>query len=309
MVTQFNYAQLLPRSTYKDFLLGLQNTLNVVFRFRNDGKVDIIDRNEILTGDAIDINQYRVGNWVMGEKKDVTLKFVPEYDDDDGRYNSGFTDLSDRRADYGEPVADYAALLAIASPTIGELRRVIDTGKIYEYKWKVVRQEDQFLNEVQLDALGWQFVSNGPQPYFYGTAGEEEEIKSAVSALQTDLYGVAYIPSVNQRGNLTMMKNVFEDFTMRLIATDALLLGSQAGLQWDDDYGLFNTRWSKWARFWATRQPVEATFQFPLNVLLYVTENIFSKFRTTEGEFIIEEIETEFNLNMIGETRVKGYKV
>jgi hypothetical protein len=309
MVTQINYASLLPRCSYKDFLLGLQNTLNIIFRFRNDGKVDIIDRNEILSGAAIDIGRYQVGNWLIGEQKDVSLKFVPEYDDNDARYNSGFTDLSDRAADYGAPVADYDALLAIASPVIGELRRVIDTGKIYEYKWKVVRQEDQFLNEIQLDALGWQFVSNGPQPYIYGTASEEEEIKSVISALQHDKFAGFFFPAVNQRGNLSSMKNVYEDFSLRLLATDPLLLGSQAGLYWDDANGLFATRWSKWSRFWATRLPVEASFQFPLNVLLHVNGNIFSKFSTTEGEFIIEEISTVFGMNHIGETTIKGYKV
>ena len=35
---------------------------------------------------------------------------------------------------------------------------------------------------------------------------------------------------------------------------------------------------------------------------------VFSK-KVNKGEFIIEEIETEFGLNTIGKTRIKGYKV
>jgi hypothetical protein len=46
-----------------------------------------------------------------------------------------------------------------------------------------------------------------------------------------------------------------------------------------------------------------------MNVLIYVTENITGKFKTARGEFIIEELETEFSLHNVGVTRVKGYKI
>lgn len=309
MVKYFNYAALLPKSSYKDFLLGIQNMLNVVFRFRSDGKVDIIDRNEILSGTAIDLQQYQVGTWTIGERSNLTLKFIPEYDKDDARYDQYFEDLSDRYTDYKDPVDTYDDLLLIASPEFGELRRVKNTGKIYEYKWKVVSNEDPYGNGEQFDALGWEFVSTGPQPYVYGTGEKEEEIKSAFSALQQETYGVlGTFPFVNQKGNLLSMQSVWKDFTLRLITANPLSLGAQNDLYWEDD-GLFKTRWRTWAQFWATRQPVEAEFQFPLHILLYVTENITSKFRTNDGEFIIEEISTEFGLNMIGSTRIKGYKI
>jgi hypothetical protein len=283
--------------------------LNVVFRFRNDGKVDIIDRNEILSGAAINLQEYHVGHWTIGERANLTLKFIPEYDKDDARYDSQFEDLSDRHADYKDPVATFADLAAIAAPEFGELRRVKDTGKIYEYKWKVVATEDEYGNGEQFDALGWEFVSTGPQPYVFGTGEKEEEIKSAFSALQQETYGMlGTFPIANQRGNLLSMQSVWKDFTLRLLATHPLSLGAQNDLYWED-LGLFETRWRKWAQFWATRKTIEAEFQLPLNVLLHVSENITSKFRTDEGEFIIEEMETEFGLNMIGVTRVKGYKI
>jgi hypothetical protein len=309
MVKNFNYAALLPKSSYKDFLLGLQNMLNVVFRFRTDGKVDIIDRNEILSGTAIDLQQYQVGTWTIGERSNLTLKFIPEYDKDDARYDQNFEDLSDRYQDYKDPVDTYDDLLLIASPDFGELRRVKDTGKIYEYKWKVVASEDEFGNGEQFDALGWEFVSTGPQPYVFANGEKEEEITSAFSALQHEPLLFGKIPVVNQKGNLLSMQSVWKDFSLRLIDANPLSVGAQNSLHWDDAGGLFETRWRKWAQFWATRQPVQSEFQFPLHMLLYVTENITSKFRTNEGEFIIEDIETEFGLNMIGRTKIKGYKI
>ncbi len=55
--------------------------------------------------------------------------------------------------------------------------------------------------------------------------------------------------------------------------------------------------------------PVEGDFNLPLNVLYYVINNITNKFKTQEGEFIIEEMEVEFGLHVIGKTHIKGYKV
>ena len=51
----FKYKDLLPKINLKDFILAIQNLLNVCFHFRHLGKVDIIDRETILTGELIDI--------------------------------------------------------------------------------------------------------------------------------------------------------------------------------------------------------------------------------------------------------------
>jgi len=308
MVNNFNYAALLPKVSYRDFLLGIQNSLNFIFVFDSTGKVDIIDRNEILSGPAIDLNEYQVGTWKMGERKNLALKFNPEYDKEDNRY-SQFEDLSKRYKDYKDPVNTYSDLAQIATPTFGELRRVKDTGKIYEYKWKVVATEDEYGNGEQFDALGWELVSTGPQPFVFGNGDTVEEINTSVSSLQEELFVWVNFPVVNQKGNLLSMQSVWKDFTLRFIATHPLLLGTQAELRWEDALGLFENRWRKWSQFWATRQPVEGEFQLPLNLLKYVNKNITSKFRTNEGEFIIEEIDTEFGLNVIGTTNIKGYKV
>lgn len=303
----FDYKTLLPKISFKDFLIGIQNTLNFIFKFRNDGKVDIIDRNKILTEGAIDLNEYQVGTWKMGERRNVSLKFNPEYDKDDSKF-SDIEDLTERSANFKASVATKAQLLALVSPSFGELRLVISENKIYEYKWMVVAEVNALNMEVQYDVMGWEMVSVGPQPFIYGTMPEREEINSAIGPIQILEYeqGV-WIPELWQKGNLNVMQSAWKDFSLRLLCGN--YTDFPTAMFWEGPDGLFANRWQTWAQFWATRHPFEAEFQFPLNVLVYVNENITSKFRTNDGEFIIDEIDTEFGLNTIGKTTIRGYKV
>lgn len=308
-LVNFNYRDLLPRKSYKDFILGLQNFTNYIFHFRNDKRVDIIDRNEVLNTTSIDLNEYFIGKWNIGERKNVTLKFVSEYDKDDQLYDANFKDLSDRWQDFGEAVNTKDELLAIASPVIGELRMVNYLNEIYEYRWKVIDQSEPTQVEDQIDVLGWEFVSTGPQPFLYGDADEIETIESAISTLQQFYIGISFTPTLSavQKGNINAMRSQWNDFTLRLIPDNvALLLKS---LYWDSSLGLFKTRWIKFARFWKNRLPVSASFNMPMNIVDYVARNITNKFRTNNGEFIIEEMEVEFKLNSIGKTKIKGYKI
>ena len=297
--TEFDYKNLLPKIGLADFLLGIQNFLNFVFFFRNDGRVDIIDRNTILDGTAVDLDQWHVGTWENGERTDVSLKFISEYDKDDGNFGSNFEDLSDRRADFANPVATYTDLALIATPALGELRMVLDENCIYEYKWKVR------FSEKQRDELGWEFVSSGPQPYIYGTSPEIEEIKTTIGPVYMKPEGLTRIPHINQKGNLASIPSVYNNFSLRLVSGNIFFYPDA----WEGDTGLFKRRWERWARFWKNRLAVTAEFNLPLNMISYLTDNITGKFRTREGEFIIEEMECEFGMNQIGKTVIRGYKV
>jgi hypothetical protein len=305
-VDTFRYADLVPQVALKDILLGLQNYLNYVFLFRPFRKIDVIDRNAILEGSAFDLDRYFLGTWVIGEQKDVTLKFLSDFDGEDRMFGQEYHDYSDRRADFGEPVGIRQALENIASPREGELRLVKDENKIYEYRWKVLSSEDILRRETQLDAMGWDFVSSGPQPYLYGDSDEVEEIKSCFSTLQFQS-GIINIPVVLQQGNMKKMKSSFVGFTPRLINSAELLY--PGALNWEGAEGLFKCRWEKWSRLWKQRLPVEGSFDLPLNVLIYVINHITQKYRTLHGEFIIDSVETEFGSNMIGTTRITGYKL
>ena len=306
ILSPFSYKNLLPRVPMKDFILGLQNYLNYVFVFKSLGKVDIIDRNAVLEGEAFDLDPYFSGEWIIGERKDVSVKFISEFDREDRMFGQEYHDLSDRRADFREAVATFTDLEAVANPQIGDLRLVKDENKIYEYRWKVLTSEDIMYRETQFDALGWDFVSSGPQPYVYGESEEIEEITTCFSTLQETREGFG-LPVVLQQGNLDRMKNAWVDFSPRLINTGNLF--HPQALFWEGENGLFEKRWKRFTRFWATRLPVEGEFDLPLNVLYYVMSNITAKYRTMHGEFIIESVETEFGSNMVGKTKIKGYKV
>lgn len=310
VLTTFDYKDLLPRVSLKDFLLGVQNSLNMIFHFKQNNKVDIIDRNAILTGESIDLSSYLVGEWLMGERMDVALKFVPDYDESDGRFANEFIDLSDRRSSFKDPVATYDDLLLVVGPEYGDLRLVKQTNKIYQYTWKVLVSEDALLNESQVDALGWEFVASGPQPYIYRDVEVIEEINTPLSTLQYNpitFFGIPGFKEVRQKGNMNCLRSLWQDIKFRLINSNEVL--NPQALNWEGENGLFEKRWKTWARFWATRQPVEAEFNLPLNVLTYVIDNITNKYRTLDGEFVIDEIEVEISTDLIGKTRIKGYKI
>lgn len=304
VMNTFDYADLLPKKSYKKFLLGLQNSLNYIFHFRQDNKVNIIDRNAVLETTPINLQNYFVNEWQIGERKDLTLKFMPEYDKDDEKFGDEFEDLSDRRSDFEEPAETIVALKALPSPKQGELRLVKEFNQIYEYKWKVISQQNEAKLEDQIDALGWEFASSGPQPYLFGTGDEVEEIHSAFSTLQKTVGGV---PMAVQQGNINSMRSLWNDYTLRLVPPNHILFPE--ALYWEGDNGLFVKRWRKFANFWKNRLEVKGDFNMPMNMIVYVISNITNKFRTDDGEFIIESMETEFTLHAIGTTKINAFKV
>lgn len=300
----FNYNDLLPRKSYKEVLTGIQNLLNYILLFKTNNEVDIIDRNNILNTIAIDLDNYFRGEWSIGEQKNLRLKFVSEIDKDDAKFSDEYEDLSDRWQDFKDPVATVADLDNIVSPDFGELRYVEDVDEVHEYGLYVLAAEDADRIEDQIDVLGWHLVSSGPQPFIYGSGEEEEEIKTSISTTQRTYQGGHL---VKQKGNISKMRSLWNNFTFRLLPGPAVQ--HQHSLYWDGDDGLFNRRWKQWADFWKSRLEVSAEFQLSLNMIIHIQNNITNKFSTIKGEFIIEEMETEIGMHDIGLTKIKGYKV
>jgi hypothetical protein len=315
----FNYADLVPKISIKDFLLGIQNYLNVAFDFLPDRTVKIIDREAIITGPALlDVTPYQVSEWrKIGEKRKTSLKFIPQYDKEDANFGDQFHDLSDRWRDFKAPVDTYNNLLVITSRhnpeadrTLGQLRYVRDENKIYEYKWMVQKTADANGTEEQTNILGWEFVSSGPQYYVFRNGDPEEEIKTAISTLQME----NGLLTARQRGNVNAMRNLWCDFSFRMFFYTGVNSGSVDNIadglscNWEGTNGIFNKRWRNWASFWANCEPLEADFLFPLNVWQYIKNNRTSKFRTEKGEFIIELMDTDFSLAENGLTTLKIWR-
>lgn len=345
----FNYANLLPKYSMKDFILGLQNFLNIVFYFKKHNRVDILDRENIILGriwnestsswddvEPVDLDSYFIDQWQLSDPKSSRLKFMSEYDKNDSFFGDEWHDLSDRWQDLRDDVQTKEQLEDITTDPIGSIRRVKMEEKYYEYKWTThITYDPVTLWEKHTDILAWEFISVGPQYYMCGYGAEVEEIKSCFSTLHRKFFlDDWWFPVTLQRGNMEYMKALWNDFSPRLLfyrgnvkatagnaafndnfMTDddnALVLEwdqNYGVVNWDQDHGLFNRRWKHWSNFWITRQQVAGSFDLPLNVLIFLVNNITRILRTRHGKFIIEEMEVEIGLDQIGRTRIKGYKL
>ena len=306
----FFYKSLVPKIRIKDFLIGLQNLLNICFVFNPKRRIiDIIDREDIVRGETIDISNYLSGFWVMGEQKDTTLKFTFDHDPGDVLFQEQFTDIDKFRDNEKEPVESFADLQAIESPGWDEIRYIKGENRYVQYKLWLFELTNALGETEQQKYLGWDHLTCGFQHGYFNRKKELlEEIKTGFSTISGDQTTLTY-----QKGNIRSELFAFENFTPRLL----FYLGNNNGkyetanisLDWEKpETGLLGTRWRNWSRAWAQRQEVNSEADFPLNVLDYVIRNIYRKFRSNEGVFIIEEMETEFGLNRIGQTRITGYK-
>jgi len=187
-VGTFTYADLMPKISLKNFILSLQNWLNITFQFKIDKTVKVISRNDIPDQTPYTLDSYFLRPWSIGERKDVSLKFIQEQDSKDEIFDNIWHDLSDRRSFFKDPVDTLAELKALASPALGDLRLVRDENKIYEYKWAVFTAENEQRFETQTDICEWVVASIMPQPLFFGDAAEVEEIKSQCSIPHFDAY-------------------------------------------------------------------------------------------------------------------------
>lgn len=308
-INTFDVKNLLPKIKLKDFILDIQNFLNFAFHFKDDNTLDIVDREKVIDQDPVDIDKYHVGQFHTGDQSDVTLKFVSAYDKDDAMFGDDFHDLSHRRNDYGEMVETFEDLQAIEDPQIGEIRLVRRENRVYEYKWQIISTEDLLRYEEQIDALGWEFIANGPQPFHFGDSPEIEEIKTGLStpSRRSGDIGFSWSHVVMQKGNIELSKTTWNDFTFRLMC-DTDIFKSES-LNWEGEAGLYKRRWKKFAPFWRNRLPISGEFRFPVSVLSFVKNNITSKFKTREGTFIIKDIEVEISLYHIGVTNIEGFKL
>ena len=302
----------LPKMKVGDLILSTQNLANVCFHFLPDNTVNILSRESILTGEAIDLDPYFLGIWDIGEQKKVALKFIREHDSNDLVFADRFNDLSDRKSDIREPVADWAEMNAITDAVEGDIRHMTSNNTFYEFKWITQEKVNGMTREGDTtDVLGWEEISIGLQNGWHEYGREEvEEIKSSWSAC----LGNHQLTLVNQQGNMNTWKAKAQAFSPRLMINNPGNSGGTQNANFSFEYekqetGILPKYWKNWNQFWSERLPVSGDFDLPVNVLRHVIYNICSKYRTREGELLIEEMSCELFIDRIGVTEIKGFKV
>lgn len=302
----------LPKMKLGELILSLQNLVNVCFHFLPDNTVNIYSREQLLADPAADLDPWFLGVWEIGEQKQVSLKFTREHDSNDLVFSERYHDLTDRRADIREPVADWTALLAIENASEGEIRLMTANNTFYEYRWITqTTMDNSTMASDTTDVLGWEEISIGLQNGWYAFGRDQvEEIKSSWSTC----LGNDQLTLVNQPGNMNAWKAKAQAFSPRLLINNPNNTGGTMNSGFSFEYekpgtGLFALYWKNWNPFWANRLEVSGGFDLPVNVLRYVIYNICQKYRTREGEFLIEEMSCELFIDRIGTTKIKGFKV
>jgi len=326
----------LPKMKVGDLLLSTQNLFNVVFHFLPNRTIKVYSREEILKQSATDLNQYFIGNWAIGEQKNVALKFCRKQDDKDMVFKERFNDLNDRKDDIKTGIRIYAwseLATKVPNPEPNEIRYIETEQKFVEYKWITQTVEDPNTKIQQsYDVLGWAEISIGFQDGWYEYGRDEvEEINSSWATTMkgsvNDIpHGFISYPEVNQPGNMSGWLSKTQEFSPRLLFYQPLQNKNSGGNMYyldgnkpltfeyeptaDTWYNcIFPTFWKYWNPFWANRLPITGTFNLPLNVLQFLILNICKKYRTDEGEFLIDELNFEIFTDHIGVAEVKGYKL
>ena len=298
----------LPKMKLGTLLLSTQNALNLCFHFLPDNTVNIFSREQLITGVATDLDKYFLGTWDIGEKKDVALNFTHEQDSNDLIFGERFQDIEDRITDVKEPVADWVALMAVVGMKEGDIRWMASSNNFMEFKMITIEGIGDKPNK---DILGWEEYSVGFQNGWYNRGNREtEEIKTEWSTC----YGNEAFTVVSQQGNMNSWKSKSQAFSPRLLIYKGNNSGGNESATFSLDYekagkGIIPTFWKNWAPFWANRLPVTGSFDLPVNVLRHLIYNICNKYRTREGEFMIEEMSCDIYVDRIGETEIKGFKV
>lgn len=307
----------LPKMKVGELILSTQNLFNVIFHFLPNSTVNVYAREELIAGESFDMDQYFLGEWAIGEQKHVALKFTREHDDKDLLFSERWHDLSDRRTDIRAAVATMAALESMSAPEMGEIRFVTEQNSFFEYRFLTKEELDpKTLATQHIDILGWKEISIGLQDGWYEYGREEvEEIKSGWSSL----YQGEFFATADQSGAMNMIKDREQSFSPRLLirqipAGMALNGGGTQTPEFSFEYdtptiGLLPKFWKNWNPFWANRLEVSGDFDLPVNVLRHLVYNICQKYRTREGEFMIDEMSCEIFIDRIGVTEVKGFKV
>jgi hypothetical protein len=309
-IAGFKYSDLLPEMSFNSLLVSIQNLLNYIINIDPLHRVSIIDRETIFDETADDLDQYLVGEFALGAKKDVTLKFSIKKDDTDSATGDiEDFDIKDRIDDFiePEPTIDGLRTRSVITGEPGQLMIVEDTGQIFEYKLTINDNAEQQTGIHRVTA-GWVYVGTILTSGYYNLkAGNEvESIETDFGAIMAD----GERPFVSQPGSGNDRLVTYKQFNGRVLFYNGGTSCSQSSNNYTLSYlgekGMINTRWQRTAEWWCHRQPVRCEMDLPEHILKGF--NINRKKRTRHGEFVIEKMVTKYSHYSVSKTQIEGYK-
>ena len=302
----FNIKDLLPPVSIKNFILGLQNLINICVVFNDNGTAEIIDREAVTEKIPVSLDAYLTGKLELGEKKNVELHFSMNHDNGDALFGTYYQDLSDREADFADDVSTMAELEAITDPPVGQLRRVTQVNRIYEYRLGNVIDPD---TQAETEVTMWFFTSVDFQKYKYNReAGVTKDVEEIITSFST--LSDKNSSNTMQLGRCNLRRNEEATFTPRVFFNQSGYGKNNTAnyyLNWRGTNNLIDTRWKKWAKFWANREAATGYFRFPAYMLQNFNLNI--PYSTRQGSFIVDRMVTRISHAGIGETKMEIFKL
>jgi hypothetical protein len=286
--------------------LGLQNLINICVVFNDNGTAEIIDREAVTEKTPVSLDAYLTGKLEPGEKKNVELHFSMNHDNGDALFGTYYQDLSDREADFADDVSTMAELEAITDPPVGQLRRVTQVNRIYEYRLGNVIDPD---TQAETEVTMWFFTSVDFQKYKYNReAGVTKDVEEIITSFST--LSDKNSSNTMQLGRCNLRRNEEATFTPRVFFNQSGYGKNNTAnyyLNWRGTNNLIETRWKKWAKFWANREAATGYFRFPAYMLQNFNLNI--PYSTRQGSFIVDRMVTRISHAGIGETKMEIFKL
>lgn len=310
----FSPAKLLPDEwTVKDYLLGIQNMLNVIFDFSAiTNEVRIRDREAIFSGAARDLNDKlaEMPELEPDEERKLIIDFAK--DDNDEIWRDFYTDIDDRKwEDYKGEAATTSGLANLTDMEIGDFYFVLDENQYREYR----TEEIDIGPDEKEEVTDWYPLSIYGHPQTVGRGSEEIKIESKFGV-------VSGWP--NESGNMKLPGNSdwFADnvykFVPRVMFYQGLVNGEPRGdalgglldMQWKlltSTNDLYSVRWQNTAE--AIQRGVPGMARFNFDEADFQALDLNEKHRIDQGEFIIEKCNTTFFANHMGVTEAQILKL
>ncbi len=312
-MTDFNPAKLLPEDwSVKDYLLGVQNLLNVMLDFSDkDATVKIIDREGIFSQPAESLQEKLVAPPELEPEsaKRVVLKFG--IDPNDVLWKDNYKELTaEQWKRYKGDQLNYAALAAVPTKKLGDIYYCTEEYQYREYQTYEVEVDNAGTMELH-EQIDWVPLSMYGQPYTAGNADDSETIIESRFGVVSGKAGTKMLLT----GNCEKYQDEVEPFVPRIMFYHGLVNGIPNGEQfagniearWRGDKGLYEKRWKHTVQ--ALKDGIPGVAYFDFDEVDFERLNLNKKFSVEEGEFLIEKSTTTFHLDRVGITEAQIVKL